>query len=192
MKSYSNFRKTHTNIFLSRSRDLLEFFFLPRSNKEKNLWSLHTNWWSCNSTRVLRWCTGKITAIILKILRPNTEQIRILKKRVLRMKIYRDWRKYWKHLNIRITPQSFYSFKPNRNFNWISFFWPIEEGITCHENNLKRKKTHLFNTKKISQEELVLQRNDKNLSAWVEWKQKLGFYKECLTKNIPLQVMSII
>ena len=77
------------------------------------------------------------------------------------MKIYRDWRDLLKTFEYSYCT----TIGLTETKTEFRFFGTFKEGITCHENNLNRKKTHLFNMKKISQVELVLQRNDKNLSG---------------------------
>ena len=80
----------------------------------------------------------------------------------------------------------FIALGPNRNKNLISFFRHSQgkNHLLWKKKILQWKKKHSCNTKKISQESLALQRNDKNLYGSNE--NKNSHYTECLTKNTPL------
>ena len=77
LKKYLSIRITLQSFYTdsSKSKQTLIFFFGTfevritfGNNEGRNLWSLHTNWWSRNLMQVLRWCTVTIAAVILNTL----------------------------------------------------------------------------------------------------------------------------
>ena len=138
------------------------FFFLRRSKQENNLWSLHTNWWSRNFLIVSRWHTGTGIAIKLNTLcqhRTNT----FVKKQLFRFTMY-HWREGRKHLNSRISTTIAMASRPNRN-KLIFVFRRFHRGKNHFPWRQLKTKESILNTILNSQESLVLQRNDKNLTG---------------------------